>query len=170
MSAALLSSRPGRDVGMPSAQDDSPWLDDDEMAAWLPFLRLVQLLPQALDRQLREQAGVNHVHYMLLAILSGRPDRRLPLTELARDAAMSQSRTSHAVTALADRGWLTREPCPTDRRVQYVQLTDAGVRVLEQHAPGHAAEVRRVVFDRLTRTDVHQLRRIADTLLPALDA
>ena len=145
------------------------WLNEDEMSAWLPLLRLVQLLPQALDGQLRGYAGVNHAHYTLLAVLSAQPDRRLPLTGLARAAATSQSRTSHAVTALADRGLVTREPCPTDRRVQYVQITDAGLRLLEEHAPGHAAEVRRLVFDPLTRDDVDRLRRIALKLLPALD-
>ena len=46
------------------------WLDDDEMATWLPLLRVVQLLPQALDRQLREQTGINHVYWTLLAVLS----------------------------------------------------------------------------------------------------
>jgi DNA-binding MarR family transcriptional regulator len=146
------------------------WLDEDEMSAWLPLLRLVQLLPQALDKQLRSRAGVNHVYYMLLAILSGRPDRRLPLTELADAAAMSQSRTSHAVAALVERGWVTRKPCPTDRRVQYVELTVAGTRVLKQNAPGHVAEVRRLVFDQLEPGEVDQLRALARKVVSALDA
>jgi DNA-binding MarR family transcriptional regulator len=153
-----------------AATDDVRWLDEDEMSAWLPLLRLVHLLPQALDRQLREQAGVNHVYYMLLALLSGQPDRRLPLTELARAAAMSQSRASHAVAALVDRDWVTRKPCPSDRRVQYVQLTPAGTRLLEQNAPGHAAEVRRLVFDQLDAAEVRQLRGLAQKILATLDA
>lgn len=144
------------------------WLDDEEMSAWLPLLRLVQLLPQALDRQLRERTGINHVYYSMLAVLSGQPERRLPLTGLARAAAMSQSRASHAVTSLQERGWVTRQPCPTDRRVQYVQLTGAGLAVLAQHAPGHVAEVRRVVFDPLDRDDLAHLRRIALKILAAL--
>jgi DNA-binding MarR family transcriptional regulator len=150
--------------------DDVQWLSEEEMAAWLPLLRLVQLLPQALDKQLRQKTGMNHVYYTLLAILSDQPEQRLPLTELARAAATSQSRTSHAVTALAGHGWVTRKPCPTDRRVQYVQLTPAGVRLLEAQAPSHAAEVRRLVFDQLTDDDVDDLRRIALLLLPALDS
>ncbi len=146
------------------------WLTEAEMAAWLPLLRVVQLLPQALDKQLREQADMNHVYYTLLAVLSGRPSRRLPLTELARAAAMSQSRASHAVTALQERGLVDRQPCATDRRVQYVQLTDEGVALLQAHAPGHVAEVRRLVFDGLDDRDVDDLRRVATKMLAALDA
>jgi DNA-binding MarR family transcriptional regulator len=159
-----------RTTTAPAADTAVRWLDEDEMSAWLPLLRVVQLLPQALDKQLREQAGVNHVYYMLLAILSGRPGRRLPLTELARAAAMSQSRASHAVAALVDRGWVTRTPGLDDRRVQYVKLTAEGSRVLERHAPGHAAEVQRLVFDQLTADEVGQLGGIALKILAILDA
>lgn len=145
------------------------WLEETEMQTWLPLLRVVQLLPQSLDRQLREQAGINHVYYMLLGILSGQPERRLPLTELARLAAMSQSRASHAVTSLEQKGWVQRQPCPTDRRVQFIVLTDAGMQVLADTAPGHVAEVRRVVFDQLDADDLADLRRIALKLVAVLD-
>lgn len=153
---------------MSTPADGPRWLTDDQMAAWLPLLRVVQLLPQALDRQLREEAGINHTYYMLLAILSAQPDRHLAMSDLARLAAMSPSRLSHAVTALEERGWVSREPCPTDRRVLYAQLTDPGFAALERAAPGHAAEVSRVVFDHLGPDDVAHLRRIMGTILVQL--
>ncbi len=36
------------------------WLDEAEMQAWLALLRVVMLLPAALDRQLRQDAGLTH--------------------------------------------------------------------------------------------------------------
>ncbi|MCW2606348.1 MAG: MarR family transcriptional regulator [Frankiales bacterium] len=163
---------------MPRKKTDAPdaaqqveprWLDDTEMQTWLPLLRVVQLLPQSLDRQLREQAGINHVYYMLLVILSGQPEQKLPLTELARLAAISQSRASHAVTSLEQKGWVQRQPCPTDRRVQFIVLTDAGMQVLSEAAPGHVAEVRRLVFDQLDAADLADLRRVTLKLVAVLD-
>lgn len=151
------------------AHAEPRWLNDVEAEAWIPLLRLVNLLPQALDKQLREQAGINHVHYALLATLSNRPDRQMPLTELAQAAMMSQSRASHAVTALQDRGWVIRQPCPDDKRVQLIRLTDDGMSVLEQHAPGHVAEVRRLVFDQLDRQDLADLRRVSLKILAVFD-
>jgi DNA-binding MarR family transcriptional regulator len=145
------------------------WLDEVEMQTWLPLLRVVQLLPQSLDRQLREQAGINHVYYMVLGILSAQPEQRLPLTELARLAAMSQSRASRAVTSLEQRGWVERQPCPTDRRVQFIVLTEQGKQVLTDSAPGHVAEVRRLVFDQLDHDDLTHLRHIGLKLLAVLD-
>lgn len=151
------------------APTEPRWLQDTEMQAWQPLLRVVQLLPQALDKQLREQAGVNHTHYMLLAHLSAQTEHRLTLTELARRGAMSQSRASHAVTGLEQRGWVERQQCPSDRRVQYVVLTDDGRAVLQRTAPGHVAEARRTVIDQLDEDDLADLRRITMKILGVLD-
>ncbi|HWJ81829.1 MAG TPA: MarR family transcriptional regulator [Nocardioides sp.] len=144
------------------------WLDDEEMAAWLPFVQLLYLLPQELDRQLREEMGVSHTWYSMLAALSAAPDRTLAMGELARSSMTSPSRLTHAIATMEKRGWVVRRPCPTDKRSQFAVLTDEGFATLEAIAPSHVAEVRRTVFDRLDREQVDQLRRIALTLLEGL--
>lgn len=143
------------------------WLSQAEMAAWLPLVRLVTLLPQRLDRQLRDDAGIGHVYYQILAMLSQAPDDRLRMSELAALTATSLSRLSHAVATLEARGWVTRCPAETDGRGQLTRLTAAGRAAIEQVAPGHVGEVRRLVFDRLTADEVDQLARIAGKLLTA---
>ena len=140
------------------------------MAAWLPLLRVVQLLPQAVDRQLRREAGIGHAYYQVLVHLSAQPDRTLRMGELARLAAISPSRLSHAVAAMERHGWVTRRPCGTDRRIQYAGLTDAGLSLLERVAPSHVADVRRLVFDQLTVDEVARLRSLTHKLLATLDA
>jgi DNA-binding MarR family transcriptional regulator len=167
-----MASRPtdtAHEVAATAAAGSTRWLDAEEMAAWLPLLRVVQLLPQAMDRQLRQEAGIGHAWYQVLATLSAQPEQTLSMGELARLAATSPSRLSHAVAAMEERGWVTRRPCPTNRRVQYATLTDPGRSLLERLAPGHVAEVRRLVFDRLTGSDVTQLRSLALKLLVPLD-
>ena len=57
----------------------------------------------------------------------------------------------------------------SDKRSQFAILTDEGFAVLEAIAPSHVAEVRRLVFDRLDRTQVEQLRRIGQTLLDGIE-
>ena len=145
------------------------WLDDDEMAAWLPFVRLLYLLPQALDRQLREEVGISHVWYSMLAMLSTSPDRTLSMGELARLSMSSPSRLTHAIDTMEKRGWVVRRPCLTDKRSQYATLTDEGFAVLEAIAPSHVTQVRRLVFDHLDREQVDQLRRIGLSLTEGLE-
>lgn len=144
------------------------WLSSEEMAAWLPLVQLVTLLPQALDRQLREEAGLPHVHYQVLAVLSDAPDQALRMSELARRTATSLSRLSHAVAGLQERGWVSRRPCPVDRRGQVAELTDSGRALLRDVAPGHVAEVRRLVVDGLSPEELAQLRSISEKVLARL--
>lgn len=160
------ASRPHR-AGRPA--EEPQWLDAEEMAAWLPLMRVLHLLPQRLDRQLREHAGINHNYYMIMVALSAQPDRSMTLSGLARMVAMIPSRLTHALTSLEGRGWVARRPCETDKRVQFAWLTDEGLRALEQAAPGHVAEVRRSVFDALAREDLEHLRRITAKIAAGLD-
>ncbi len=146
------------------------WLDEAEMQAWLRLLRVVMLLPGALDRQLRQDAGLTHASYMVLACLSGAPDRSMRMSELARVTATSQSRLSHSVAALEQRGWVQRRPCPQDKRGQIATLTDAGVQVLVDTAPGHVEKVRSVVFDALEPADVEHLSAVTARLVERLEA
>jgi DNA-binding MarR family transcriptional regulator len=144
------------------------WLDEEEMAAWLALVRVVTLLPQALDRQLREDAGISHVYYQILAMLSAAPEGSLRMSELARLTGVSPSRLSHAVGSLESRGWVARATCAEDGRGQLAVLTGEGRAVLERTAPGHVAEVRRLVYDRLTTDQVAQLRTLASVIADAL--
>ena len=146
------------------------WLSDAEMQAWLTVLRLVMLLPGALDRQLRRDAGLAHAAYMVLATLSDAPEQSLRMTELARRTATSPSRLSHTVAALVQRGWVTRQPCPQDGRGLVASLTDAGRGLLEQTAPGHVAQVRANVLDPLTGDEVAQLAALLSKVVDRLEA
>jgi DNA-binding MarR family transcriptional regulator len=144
------------------------WLDDHEHQAWLNLVQVLMLLPTALDRQLRDEAGIPHAYYQILAMLSDEPDRSMRMTDLARRTGTTASRLSHAVASLEQRGWVRREACPTDKRGQIARLTDPGMTAVEAAAPGHVAEVRRRVFDHLDPDDVSRLSAVAAKILPAL--
>jgi DNA-binding MarR family transcriptional regulator len=144
------------------------WLNDPERDTWMNITRLLLLLPTALDRQLRDDAGLPHAYYQILAILSDQPGRAMRMAELARFTGTTPSRLSHAVSSLEQRGWIERQACPTDKRGQIAQLTDAGMAGLAAAAPGHVAEVRRLIFDHLTPGDVTLLGTITGKLLAGL--
>lgn len=148
-----------------SGADAPRWLSEAEMSAWLGLVELLSRLPASLDRQLREDAGIPHAHYQILAVLSAAQDRGLRMSELARTTSTSTSRLSHAVAALEARGWVRRRPCPDDGRGSLAELTDAGTAVLESTAPGHVEHVRRLVFDRLSAREVDQLSALTAKLL-----
>jgi DNA-binding MarR family transcriptional regulator len=144
------------------------WLDDDEQAAWRSYLMTSQLLFEALDRQMQRDAGMPHTYYILLAMLSEQPDRALTMSQLARIVGYSPSRLSHAVARLEEQGWVRRTRHPEDRRTTILELTDEGMEVVKATAPGHVAEVRRILFDALTPDQVAAFRSINDAALARL--
>ncbi|GGC00252.1 MarR family winged helix-turn-helix transcriptional regulator [Cellulomonas carbonis] len=145
------------------------WLDDDELAAWLPFIAVVELLPGALDAQLRRDSGLTHFEYLALAMLSEAPGRTLRMTGLAARTNATLPRLSHVVSRLEKRGLVERTACPEDRRATNVRLTDDGWAVLVDAAPGHVATVRELVVDALSPAQLRSLRDASTALLERLD-
>lgn len=150
----------------PAAQDDdTPWLNPTEGAAWGPLARLMSKLPAALEQQLQRDAGLSHFEYIVLSHLSGVSGRTLRMSDLAELANGSLSRLSHAVSRLEARGWIRREPCPTNGRYTNAILTDAGYDKVVATAPGHVRAVRELVIDVLSSEQLRQLREIGERIL-----
>ena len=145
------------------------WLTEDERAAWLRLVAVVELLPGVLDSQLRAEAGLTHFEYFVLAMLSEAPERTVRMAALAQRTNATLPRLSHVVRRLEDRGLVERFPCPEDGRATNARLTAAGWDSVVAAAPGHVDTVRRHVLDPLSAVQVEQLREIADALLTRLD-
>jgi DNA-binding MarR family transcriptional regulator len=144
------------------------WLTSEEQRAWRTYIEATTMLLDALDRQLQQDASMPHGYFEILVRLSEVDDRTMRMSELADATRSSRSRLSHAVSRLEERGWVQREDCETDRRGQLAHLTDAGYQALSDAAPGHVAEVRARVIDRLTPEQVDQLGDIMQRVVDAL--
>ena len=146
-----------------------PWLDEEELLAWLALVSVLFSLPGVLDAQLRGDAGLTLYEYLVLASLSDGPGWTRRMSELAEVTSGSLPRLSQVVTKLEDRGWVRRRPDPTDGRATLAVLTKSGMKKLEESAPGHVETVRRLVLDPLTRAQVRQLFDIHQRIKGALD-
>jgi DNA-binding MarR family transcriptional regulator len=151
------------------APQEPRWLDPEERQAWLALASALNRLPVALDAQLRRDAGISHFEYQVLVLLSEAPDRTLRMSALAALAEGSLPRLSQVVARLEQRGWVRRTPDPADGRFTLATLTDEGLAKVTEAAPGHAQEVRRLVFDPLTKTQTRQLREIGRRIVRAID-
>ncbi|MGX6607671.1 MarR family winged helix-turn-helix transcriptional regulator [Micromonosporaceae bacterium Da 78-11] len=148
---------------------DTRWLSPDQLAAWVRLTAVLELLPAALDSQLRRDAQLTHFDYYVLAMLSEAPGHTLRMTVLADRTTATLARLSHVVQRLEGRGLLERFPCPEDRRATNARLTEDGWRKVRDSAPGHVAAVRDTVIDALTADQVTQLAAITDAILHRLD-
>jgi DNA-binding MarR family transcriptional regulator len=142
------------------------WLDEEQQRTWRAWLAVSELVPRALDAQLQRDAGLSHAAYVVLAMLSEAPGRSRRMSDLARRANQSQSRLSHTVARLEERGWVRRERSADDGRGNVAVLTDAGWDVVRTVAPGHVDAVREAMFAPLT---AEQTRVLGDAMQAILD-
>lgn len=144
------------------------WLTPKEREAWLSTATLMVSLPGALDAQLQADAGLSFFEYMVLAVLSEQPDRTLQMSEIAAFASGSLSRLSHTAKRLEKHGYLTRTQVPGAGRRTNATLTEAGYAKVLESAPGHVTEVRRLLIDNISASDLAALTRVGHAVMRQL--
>ena len=140
------------------------WLNDTEQRAWRALITLMMVELPKLEPSFREH-DLLHVEYGLLVALSEAPDDALRMSELAEAANVSQSRLSHRMRRLVERGLIDQRPCTDDGRVTYAALTEAGRALIEEVAPQHVEDVRAIVFDALTDDQTTALADALETIV-----
>jgi DNA-binding MarR family transcriptional regulator len=159
-----VSSIPGTIGGV------TAWLSEKEQGAWRQLLEMTGQLRARLNRQLQDSSGLSMADYDVLVQLSEAADHRRRVFELSHALQWEQSRLSHHLARMQQRGLLSREDCEEDRRGALVVLTDAGRKAIELAAPAHVDTVRRLVFDDLTAAQIKTLTAVTSSVLQRLAA
>lgn len=146
------------------------WLDAAEDRAWRGYRRMRTRLDLQLARDLANDSGLSESDYDVLSGVSEAEGQRLRLKELADSMLWSQSRLSHHVARMQQRGLVVREEDPSDGRGAVVALTPDGWRAIQEAAPKHVESVRRHLIDLLSPKEIETLRRISEKVVEHLTA
>ena len=144
----------------------SMWLSAEEQHIWRGYLAMVSRLQAAMNRQLQRDCGLSLADYDVLVELSERGPLRM--YQLADALAWEQSRLSHQLRRMRDRGLVVRHGSDDDRRGATVELTEGGRDALQAAAPGHAELVRAMVFDGISATQLRAFGALIETVLDRL--
>ncbi len=145
----------------------SVWLTDVQQQLWRDHLAMAGGLQAAMNRQLHQACGLTLADYDVLVALSERGDLRIG--ELAAALGWEQSRLSHQLRRMRDRGLVSRAESPDDGRGAMVGLTASGRTQLRVAAPGHAELVRTLVFDGMTGGEAAAVRSWMARVLARLE-
>jgi DNA-binding MarR family transcriptional regulator len=146
---------------------DPRWLDEREARAWRGYRRMRALLDLQIIRDLAADA-LSDADYDVLSTLSETETHRMRLHELASAMLWSNSRLSHHISRMAQRGLVRREEDDDSPRACVIGLTTAGLRTIREAAPGHVASVRRHFIDLLTAGQLDTLSDVAETVVTHL--
>lgn len=102
----------------------------------------------------------------VLIRLARSPQRRMRMSELARDMTMSNSGLTRLVDRIEAAGHVTREACADDRRGLHAVLTRTGMDKVAAAVPGHVEDLQSIIGSSLSPDEVTELtellRRVRD--------
>ena len=132
--------------------------------AWTRLLRAYVSTTRLLSAELQEEHGLTINDYEALLVLSRADGGRLKRVELARSLMLTPSGITRLLQGLEDAGLVERATCPTDLRVTYAQLTDAGRETLEAAASGHVASIRGLFEEHFAQKEIDAIAEILGKL------
>jgi DNA-binding MarR family transcriptional regulator len=110
-----------------------------------------------LDASLIAEHGMTTRDYEVLLYLAQDDELRLPMSALAERTMLTRSGITRLVDGLVRAGLVERMSCPSDARVSYAQLTDAGYEKLRNAGCTHVRSIRRLFCERYTGDELEQL-------------
>ncbi|MFJ6621454.1 MarR family winged helix-turn-helix transcriptional regulator [Kitasatospora sp. NPDC091335] len=120
-----------------------------------------------IERALQSGHGLSVREYSLLDVLSRQHDGdggHLQMKQVADAVVLSQSATTRLVTRLEDRGLLARYLCPTDRRGIYTNVSEDGLRLLEEARPTNDAALREALGEAARTPELASLVRAVEAV------
>lgn len=138
--------------------------NDERIQAFGMLHEAHRRLETTLNCSLEQAAGISGIFFELLLRVGRSPGGRLTMSELAGQLGLTSGGTTRLVDRVVGAGLVRRESCPTDRRVQWVVLSEEGERKLDEALPVHLRDLQREVFDRLDAEELAVLERALDKL------
>jgi len=139
-------------------------LDGAALEAWRSFLQSHAAIVRALDADLTAAHGLTTRDYEVLLYLAQAEDRRLPMSALAERTMLTRSGITRLVDGLVAAELIRRVACPSDARISYAQLTDAGYEKLRRAGCSHVASINRQFVERFTCEELSTLAELLGRL------
>ena len=152
----------------PPSKPAEQTLSSLEYGSCAGFLEVQARLLSQLDAELQAAHGLSISSYEVLLFLAQAPGLKVRMSDLARQAVLSQSGLTRLIDRLIHEGLVTREKSSDDLRSQYAVLTHQGVIRLRAANATHLAGVRRLFLSQCEEKDLVVLDALWRRILAAL--
>lgn len=127
------------------------------MTAFARLLRTLGTLRRELEARLVAEHGLTVSDYEALLALARSEDGRMRRVDLAERLSLTPSGVTRLLEGLERTGLVCKAHCPTDQRVTWAVVTDAGRRTLAEAADLHERTMRELLHGRLGPEELETL-------------
>jgi DNA-binding MarR family transcriptional regulator len=135
-----------------------------QIDSWVSFLRAHSAITRQLNADLLNEHGLTLNDYEVLLCLSREPNGMLRRVDLAQTVILTASGITRLLDGLERAGFVEKASCPSDARVSYAKLTDAGRAKLKAAAVTHLAGIGELFLDRYTEAERETLAELLGRL------
>ncbi|WP_276609427.1 MarR family transcriptional regulator [Bacillus sp. N1-1] len=86
--------------------------------------------------------GLNPTEFAVLELLYHKGNQ--PLQQIGEKILLASGSITYVVDKLEGKGYLTRNPCPNDRRITHAVITDEGRKLMDRIFPNHEKQVQSI--------------------------
>jgi DNA-binding MarR family transcriptional regulator len=144
--------------------DPGSSLEGEALEAWRSYLQSHATILRLLDAELVSEHAITTRDYEVLLYLAQAPDRKLPMSALAESTMLTRSGITRLVDGLVAGGFIQRASCPSDARVSYAQITDAGFEKLRSAGCTHVGSIRRLFLEHFDAEETSALASLLSRL------
>jgi DNA-binding MarR family transcriptional regulator len=139
------------------------------MAAFVGLLRGHAATTRCFSTLLQQGHGLSLSEFEVLVRLARAPDQRLKRVELVSQILLTPSGITRLLNRMEAAGLVGKASCPTDARVTYAVLTDAGRAKLNSATRSHVREIRTILGAQYTDEELSTLAELLARLPAAVD-
>lgn len=145
-------------------EDVEVLVDDDRITSFGLLVEAHRRLQRTFDRSLRDHHGMSAVTFEALLRLGRSDGHRLSMSDLAEQMVLTSGGVTRLIDRLAEAGYVARLQCPSDRRVQWAQLTEEGGVVLGAALRTHLEDLEDHFASEIDPEELPVVNRVMDRL------
>jgi DNA-binding MarR family transcriptional regulator len=130
------------------------------LAAWVSFLRSHAAITRELSMQLQRAHDLTLNDYEVLLHLSRADGGMLRRVDLAERVLLTASGITRLLEGLEGSGYVCKQTCPSDARVSYAKLTDAGAAKLREAGVTHLRGIDELFTGRYSGSELATLAEL----------
>lgn len=137
---------------------------DELIISYGLFIAAHSRLYRKIGQTLQDQFGLPCPWFEILLLISQSDEKHLKMSELADHVLLTTGGITRLIDRMVAAGLVARTPCPTDRRIQWVVLTEKGCEIMEQTIPLHLEDLKQNYQSAFTPAEFKQFNALIDQL------
>ena len=139
-------------------------ITDERIGQFGLFVEAGRRLARIMEASLLNAHGMTSIEFEALLRVARSPEHRMSMGQLAEQMVLTSGGVTRLIDRLAADGLITRASCPTDRRVQWAQLTGAGTEKIACALETHLADLDHHFFSAMSSEELGALLPVLDRL------